>query len=650
MKRPVSLLLALLLTLPLSACAPDPEPTPTAATVLTQRSDSYTPGGEISFVARIDNKLLMGGGTNLRLCEFEGTSFSEAAQLDYSGGEIFSIHALNGAFHVLADADYEYSPGGELLRSSEELPYAPGDGFFAVMACDAGLVGSSIEGFKLLTDGSRLALDTTVGLSQAPTQGMAGELIIAGHNAFYEANLETGEVTMLHNHGGLNNVQSVCRLDESVFVYTLGGDNDLHIVSQAEESVDGRERVRVAILASEALWPDNTIDLSAGLVQMNASSDKYYYEYESFTRDRLIAEVSSKNAPDLVLFSNQGHFEAVDPYLNTDNDYFEDLYAYLDADSELSRDSFLPNLLNAIEVNGRLTQLWSYVWVESLAALSEDVEGYTDMCIADYEQIFEESGEYAYLLFPGYFNWDILNFMSTAAIADYVDKDSASCNFDSEDFSEIIAWCKELGVDTVEQLQERTAAIGDEDKFLLDRRPLTVPYLLEISMDVAGRDESGQFEFDVKMGESPYEFVGYPVGEGLGSYYSAYGTSFAIPTLGSNKAGAWEYIRTQLILETQLQPNAPTSEFSGLIEYNIPVNFEAMKQIMAATEEMSERDYNKIINLLNATTLARNYNDEPLREIIITSCEPYFAGDKTLEQTVSDIQNRARLYMLERYG
>jgi len=63
-----------------------------------------------------------------------------------------------------------------------------------------------------------------------------------------------------------------------------------------------------------------------------------------------------------------------------------------------------------------------------------------------------------------------------------------------------------------------------------------------------------------------------------------------------------------------------------------------------------ESYYNKLIDLINNTTTARNYSEESLREIITTSCAAYFAGDKTLDETIELIQNRARIFMSEKYG
>ena len=65
---------------------------------------------------------------------------------------------------------------------------------------------------------------------------------------------------------------------------------------------------------------------------------------------------------------------------------------------------------------------------------------------------------------------------------------------------------------------------------------------------------------------------------------------------------------------------------------------------------LTEEEAQILFNLFAETTFAANYTDASLREIILSSAQPYFAGDKSLEETVAQIQSRAGMYMAEKYG
>lgn len=628
MKKLLALFLAACIALSLCACGSgteDAEESPEQL-ILVRRTDTYSPGGAVSFLAHADNKLLMGGGDNLRLCEFKGASISDAQELEYSGGDIWGIYALDGVFYVLADMLYKYSPEGELIEKTDTFPYdRETEHLFSVSVCEAGLVASIGMSFILMEDGSELTLDTSL-IGQAPTQGMSGELIIAGANAFFEANLETGEVTELFRHGGLIGLQSVCRLSEDVFVYTLDGDDDLHIASVEETDVSGQSKVRVAILSDGTTF-NNGID------RINAESGEYYYEYEMVTHDLLTAQISSGNCPDLVLFSHDAIGRTDENYLFTDTELFEDLYTYIDADPELSRESFIPNFLEAVEVNGRLTQLWSYVEIYTLIARAEDVGDAGQLTTADYTRIFEGSGKYKHTV------WmmdkiTLLGYMATVALNEYLDRDNATSYFDSQSFKDIIVWCNEFAPE--EYISEGDAMAVS----LLVYLPVNTPFSV----------------YNVEQYLDEYEFVGFPVSEGSGSYFASWGECFAIPAYSDNKQGAWEYIRTQLSAEIQLeQPSVQPRR-----NRKIPVNVQALEPLSAQViddvnkesenYEGYERYYEKLVDLINKTTTARNYSEDSLRDIIISSASAYFGGGKTIDEAAEIIQNRAKIYVAEKYG
>ena len=61
---------------------------------------------------------------------------------------------------------------------------------------------------------------------------------------------------------------------------------------------------------------------------------------------------------------------------------------------------------------------------------------------------------------------------------------------------------------------------------------------------------------------------------------------------------------------------------------------------------VSEAEYNQIMELYQAVDSIYS-TDEDIWEIILSEALPYFAGERSLEDTVARIQSRATLYINE---
>ena len=61
---------------------------------------------------------------------------------------------------------------------------------------------------------------------------------------------------------------------------------------------------------------------------------------------------------------------------------------------------------------------------------------------------------------------------------------------------------------------------------------------------------------------------------------------------------------------------------------------------------MTQEQADEILGLINATTAVYGY-DESIMGIITDEAAPYFAGEKSLDDTVNMIQSRVNLYVAE---
>ena len=215
-------------------------------------------------------------------------------------------------------------------------------------------------------------------------------------------------------------------------------------------------------------------------------------EYGEDELDKLFTLLTTSDAPDLVIF-NQG--------INTASTAFLDLYPLLDKDQELSRESFLPLLLQDLSIKGELHELWTEVNVCTLSARVSDVGDGKGLTTADYDRILSESDQYQ-AIFQGFMDKvNLLRYVSTVGISRYVNREDGSCSFDDPSFRELLAWWY----------------------------------------------------------HEPFVFVGFPTGDDLGSYYTMAGWSMAIPAAASNPEGAWAFLRSRLMLQEQLHLRFPVN-------------------------------------------------------------------------------------------
>ena len=181
-------------------------------------------------------------------------------------------------------------------------------------------------------------------------QGMQGEYLLESGNRFYELDFDAGSTTelMQWSYAQLSPCQHALRLAEQSFLVQQQGSDSLLAVRLCAQPRRERSTVRVAVYNSRG---------AADLVrEQDNLSELYHYEiteYAGDELDKLLVTMGTPDCPDLLLFCNDLTYGAI----STASAAFADLYPFLDADGELSRDSFLPNLLNYLEVGGELREI-----------------------------------------------------------------------------------------------------------------------------------------------------------------------------------------------------------------------------------------------------------------------------------------------------
>ena len=523
-----------------------------------------------------------------------------------------------------------YSASGELtarqtLEGRELFSWAVQDGSVVLSGYDRSMIGFYIR--MDLETGSLTELEVVqpeggpdLGIcSYTSCQGLDGEYIIGEVVKFISYDLDSGKCELLVDTNGIAFPESLCmmgwgpacRLDENTFV-CCNGTNQVVVLGKEEKVYQERSVVTVALIDPVSVYDGEAYiyPLSEDPIkEANQASTEYEYHavhYNLNELDRLRADILAGESPDLILYEDN---------FQTDSDLFDDLYAYIDADETLSREDFLPNLLEAMSYGGALRRIWDSTTIHTLSAPSSAVGDGKGMTVEDYNRIVAESDAYQTRFFYGYGGVEALNWLASQMMF-FIDKENGTCSFDSREFRDLLAWCAdtEADMELSRQMEYRVDGL------------LRWSY---IDLDAISR-------FEVRLGEDAV-FVGVPNGgDGMHSYVCA-GNAMAIPARGGNKEGAWAFVRDRLSMERQ-------SSLSTL-----PVVREAIG-LSSCYNGATDYAKEQLGKLLDATKYAAGYSDYFVREIIQDAGGAYLAGDKSLDEAVDLIQSRASLWMAEQYG
>ena len=475
---------------------------------------------------------------------------------------------------------------------------------------------------RIDADGGYERLDFPL-MNVSACQSSDGELLLNDGTGFYTWDLGQNKIRKVMEWSGAESVRTVCRMEEAAFACLTKDDKAVTVLWSEQSDLTSENTVRVLIDKGHS-------SLTVKLAAMNESGSPYYYEAEIVDlslpeeRDRLLTELAAGEGPDLILF-NANDLDGT--ALDTSSDAFEDLYPYIDSDKTLGRDAFLPGLLPALETNGELHELWTSTIIMSLAIRTRDAGGKTEFTADDLIQIFQQNGNYTYMV-DSQTAETMLHYLANACLNQYIDAKNGTCRFDDPDFGALLAWC---GTFTAEEQNSDHSA----SDCMLNMEQVNLVRL-------SGAEEFYYLE--------PYTYIGFPVGNGSGHYYSCSGNGAyraAIPASSKNKEGAWAFIRAQLTVERQLADTKPY--------YSLPVIKEALDRAVQGPigftdAYLSEAQIEQLYVLINSIDKAETAGNEQVVKIITDAASAYFHGEKSLEETLRLIQSRASICVSEKYG
>ncbi len=337
--------------------------------------------------------------------------------------------------------------------------------------------------------------------------------------------------------------------------------------------------------------------------------------------------------------------------------YLEDLWPYIENDPNFGLDSVLEAPLKAAEIDGGLYMLFGEVSIATLMGSERVVGERYGWTFEELMDTFSRMPEGSSILRYDATKKDVFFNLISPALNQYVNWDTGECSYDSKGFRDTLLFLDQFPTEldsllSAERIEEEVTWRVFGGQQMLET---TTIHLLE------------NITYHDAFWGGRAAFVGYPTADGsLGSFFILHGNKLAISVSCANKDAAWEFIR-QLIQRSGYNMNS-MREAHWMTWVQILINrkdYDLGNRVdMAQTPEdlpplrtykdgpsipvdpPNEDDLQRLNALMDYTTQIYWPNDE-LSNIIWDAIGPYFAGDKTLDETVDLVQRRAMLYVNE---
>lgn len=464
--------------------------------------------------------------------------------------------------------------------------------------------------------------------------------------------------------------------------------------------VDAASVVNKTVLTFACMYLD--WNMRDAIVKFNRSSNTHrivvrdYSEYntdDDYTAgiQKLNTEMLSGKLPDMIDINT--YSMPIEQYAA--KGFLTDLYELIDADPDMSRESFVQPVLKALEsADGKLYQLPQTFAVDTAIALDKVVGEYDTWNLAAVKDAMTKLQDGATVFDVYRTKSDILSTCISRNIDAFVDWENGAAHFDSDEFKALLEFANSFP-DTYDWENA-----DEEDQDSAQNRMNAGKQLMS-SFYVSSLED---ILYQLTGYNGKVKFVGYPSEDGTSNHAFQIDGAIAISSTCADKTAAWNFMKQFLNEEYQSSYNiwsfsinqaAFDAKLKEMMteEYQTDDNGNVMKDdngnpiripkvtyytdgngtmtgystgnggvaVMQASADgsvemgengevnvyaMTQEQADEILGLINATTAVYGY-DESIMGIITDEAAPYFAGEKSLDDTVNMIQSRVNLYVAE---
>lgn len=497
----------------------------------------------------------------------------------------------------------------------------------------------------------------------AMAAGVNNDLVFATSSGIYSYTLGATETKQIMSYvnsdlnvGGMDQIEV---LDDTHFVASYFDESYVKSYCSIFTKVNPEDIPDKKVMVIAGSYVDG--DLKRRAIEYNKASDTHRIvinEYDMYnTTDDYMAgytklnnDIISGNMPDILI--TEGLDANLDSYIS--KGLLADVGALIAKDEELSQKEFMGNVFEAYKVDGKLYQVipsFSVQTVIGKKAILGERSGWT---MAELQEVLASMPE-GTNAFGDMIRDTFIYYMMEFGGSDFVDVATGKCNFDSQQFIDMLEYANTLPKELSDDYY------GADDWYLnyqsqyREDRTLLMPLYINSFSDM-------KYQINGYFGED-VSYVGFPSDNGTGAVI-AVSNSYVLSAKSKNLDAAWEFIRYYL-----------TDEYQNKMVWGIPISKDAFyEKAKDATgksywlnengEKVEYDDYfdingeSIILEPLNQEQLddliaciesanKRSYYNQDLQKIITEEVDAFFTGQKSAADVAKIIQSRAQIYVNE---
>ena len=632
--------------------------------------------------------------TGAEITRVDVSGLQEKAGIDsmYSGGTLFDpkgniyvstdgkIVVLDSSLNVLFSVEDENFWGGELTLLSDGsvgTSITVRDAVNNTYTRQLRTIDPAAKDWGKSYELPRDAYNTYSGTGEYLYYYMRGETLY-GRKAEAEEGAEDDKL--------LNLLDADISADQISFV-TFLEDGRAVIMAEAYGSTTGRrETLAVLTPTPRSELPEKTTltyatmylsqDERNRIVDFNRSGTPYRIEVRDYSEynteedyqagiKKLNTEILAGKAPDII------NTESLPLRQYGAKGILEDLWPFIENDQDIGgREGLMDRVFTAAEQDGKLYQIFDAFSIATVTGSPSVVGDRTSWTLQDLQDALAKMPEGCAVFNEYNTKSNILTLVMSMNLDSFLNWDTGECRFDSEEFKSLLAFCDNFPL----EYDWESSQNGDYDeptRIAEGRQMLVTEHISDF--------KSIQMQKAIFGGDVTY--IGFPVEDGgVGSSFSVY-SGLAMSASCADKEGAWTYMRQLLLPQYAGNENAShwgghngfpsnKADFQWMAEQSmIPDGYKTDEDGNQILDEdgnpieeshsswginnftidvfaTKQEEYDQIMDLYNQVDRMSG-SDDNVYDIVTEVSGSYFAGDRSLDDAASLIQNKVTTYVNE---
>ena len=484
------------------------------------------------------------------------------------------------------------------------------------------------------------------------------KMLFTTNTAMFECDCNTGKISKIFNLMDCDinweDVKCIFRLSDGTLgiVSNYDGFAEIYYVHKQDKNTKKKAEITVGVLYLSSALKEDILRFNRSHDDVRISVKEYYRDNEenyAEARAEFNSDILSGNCPDIIDF---GPINAdINQYI--EKGLIDELTPYFEKDEEISIEDFIPSVVEACKVNGKLYVLPEAFSLKGFFGASSVVGEESGWTLEEFMEVvnkFEKGTEICQFRAGE----NMISLLCSNNIGKYIDWSKGECYFDTGEFADMLEFSYAY-VKSEDNKKNKDDDISEITK-IRDKQQILLQFDTEV-----GSCERYMFAKEV-FGED-VTFKGFPLDEGNGVVIvsSMDKSHIAISSKSKYKEEAWEVVRNRYLPKKDKitdyycfpirQDDLDYVLNKAMIPYtdekgNISYSAMGIGDVTITIPYPTEEDVAEIKKIINSADTMANGN-EKIMEIINEEAEAFYQGQKSADEVAKIIQSRVSLYVKE---